>query len=259
MSVRIFILEDEPLGARHLEEAVRRWDPAAEIVGEADSVRRAAELLSAMREPDLLLMDLRLADGLSFRLFDLLPLRCPAIVTTAYDAHVIEALEHNAIDYLLKPISVERLGQALNKYLRLREHFAGRLAGMAAQLEAPPAARAPRAPGAPIERLLARRGAAFVAVPLERVAWFTTEHKLTLLADRDGARLLVDTPLSELAERLAPRFFRLNRQYLAQADAIERFRSVGKGRLLVTLRPPAPDEVIVSQEAAAAFRAWITG
>jgi DNA-binding LytR/AlgR family response regulator len=89
------------------------------------------------------------------------------------------------------------------------------------------------------------------------VVWFTTEHKLTLLVHRNAARLVVDEPLGALEERLAPRFFRLNRQVLAQADAIASFRSAGKGRIAVTLRPPADEDAVVSQETAAAFRAWI--
>jgi two-component system LytT family response regulator len=185
-----------------------------------------------------------------FRLFEEAEVRCPVVFTTAYDAYVIEAFERNAIDYVLKPVQRERLAQALNKYVRLGEHYTGRLLASGAA--------APGAGG--IERVVARKGAAFVAVPVPRIAWFTTEHKLTILVDRGGGRLMVDTPLHELEERLdRRRFFRLNRQYLAQIDAIERFRSAGKGRVSVTLQPAAPDEVIVSQECAAAFRAWIGG
>jgi DNA-binding LytR/AlgR family response regulator len=133
----------------------------------------------------------------------------------------------------------------------LREHFGGRVGRLADTLSAP--RRAP-------ERVLARRGPAFVAVAIDRIAWFTTEHKLTLLVDRAGARLVVDETLAELEALLDPRaFFRLNRQTLAHAIAVRSFRSGGKGKLLVTLDPAADDELVVSQEAAAAFRAWIEG
>ena len=93
--------------------------------------------------------------------------------------------------------------------------------------------------------------------PLERIAWFTTEHKQTVLVERRGARLLVDEGLGDLESRLGTRVFRLNRQYLACADAIVGFVSVGRGRLVVTLEPRTDDDVVVSQESGAAFRAWI--
>lgn len=251
--MRILIFEDEAPAAAQLVSAIRAWGGGAEIAGVAESVREAVELLRRGPEPDLVFADIRLADGLSFRVFEEVAVRCPVVFATAYDEHTLAAMAANAIDYLLKPIQPARVAQALDKYVRLREHFSGRLLGLADALRSPPSARRP-------ERVLARRGAAFVAVPLEQIAWFQTEHKLTLLVDRSGARLVVDEPLGELEARLDPRlFFRLNRQVLAHASAIARFRSGGKGKLLVTLSPAADDEEVVSQENAAAFRAWIAG
>jgi DNA-binding LytR/AlgR family response regulator len=250
--VRLLILEDEPPAAAQIVAAVRAWSEGARVLGVVDSVREAVRTLREEPEPDLIFADVRLADGLSFRVFDEVPVRCPVVFATAYDQHVIEAMEQNAIDYLLKPIQPARVAQALDKYVRLREHFRGRLSGLAEALTHPRRAHP--------ERVLARRGAAFVAVPLARIAWFTTEHKLTLLVDRAGGRLLVDETLAELEARLDPRaFFRLNRQILAHVGAVVRFRGGGKGKLLVTLDPPADDEVPVSQESAAAFRAWMAG
>jgi DNA-binding LytR/AlgR family response regulator len=151
----------------------------------------------------------------------------------------------------LKPIAAPRVAQALNKYLHLREHFSGRFGSLAEALSGA-GSRGP-------SRIVARDGPAFVAIAIEQVAWLTTEHKLTLLVDRNGRRWAVDEPLSALGERLdATRFFRLNRQHLAHIDAIAGFRSGGKGRVTVTLVPPAGNEVVVAQENVAAFRAWLT-
>ncbi len=159
-------------------------------------------------------------------------------------------MERNAIDYLLKPIEAERLARAMDKYTALREHFGGKLAALANELAKPSSE-----PG----RVLARRGAGFVPVPMERIAWFTTEYKQTVLVDRAGKRLLVDETLAELETRLGARVFRLNRQYLACACAIASFESAGRGRFHVTLEPRPDDDVVVSQEAAAAFRSWVGG
>jgi DNA-binding LytR/AlgR family response regulator len=248
MSLRIFLVEDEPPAVAQLERALRRWDPQVEIVGTAASVARSIELLRALAEPDLILADVRLSDGLSLRIFDELRLGCPVIFVTAHDDYVIPALERNAIDYLLKPIQADRLGRAMNKYLGLRAHFGGRLASLANDLSK--GARDP-------ERVLARKGSGFVAVPIARAAWFTTQYKQTVLVQTDGRRLLVDEPLGDLEARLGRAFFRLNRQYLASAAAVASFRGGGRGRVLVTLEPSADDEVLISQEAGAPFRAWI--
>ena len=142
-----------------------------------------------------------------------------SVFATAYDQHVIEAMEQNAIDYLLKPIQPARVAQALDKYVRLREHFRGRLGGLADALG--PSRVGPGR--TPANRVLARRGAAFVAVPLARIAWFTTEHKLTLLADRRrGPPSRAWTrPLGRARRRASVptgSSFQLNRQILAQGD-----------------------------------------
>ncbi|HEY2513682.1 MAG TPA: LytTR family DNA-binding domain-containing protein [Polyangiaceae bacterium] len=248
MSLRIAIFEDEPPAAAALEGALRRLDPRVEVALVAPSVRRALEGLRKLPDLDLIFADVRLSDGLSLRVFDEARPTCPAIFTTAYDAYVIQALERNAIDYLLKPIEDSRLAQAMSKYARLREHFGGKLAGLARELAGE------RERGT---KILARSGASFVVVPEERVAWFTTEHKLTVLATIEGGRLLVDEPLAALEEKLGTGAFRLNRQFLACARGVKSFRPAGRGRLLVTLAPAADDDVLVSQEIAGAFRDWM--
>ena len=108
------------------------------------------------------------------------------------------------------------------------------------------------------QRIVARRGAEFVAIPAADAAYFHSDDKLTFLVSRDGQRLLVDAPLSELEATLDPReFFRLNRQFLACAASIASFRPIGKGKLLVELSPRVRGEIVVSQEKAASFRHWI--
>jgi DNA-binding LytR/AlgR family response regulator len=246
MALRILILEDEPLAAAQLQRALVRWDADTTVLDVIGSVKRAIDRLREGPEPDLVLADIRLSDGASLRVFDEVRVACPVIFTTAYDAYVVQALERNAIDYLLKPIEDARLALALGKYLRLREHFGGKLAALAREMA-----------GGDPSRVIARSGASYVAVPMDRVAWFTTEHKLTLLVDTDGKRLMVDESLGDLEARLGAKVFRLNRQYLARAEAVAAFRPAGRGKLSVDLVPPAEDEVLVSQEVAGAFRGWM--
>jgi two-component system, LytTR family, response regulator len=257
-TMRILILEDEPPAMEQLVLAVKQYSPEVEIAGTFGSVREAASALAKGISVDLLLADIHLSDTTSLRLWDQAAVACPVVFVTAYDAYLLQAFERGAIDYVLKPIDQDRLSAALDKYLRLRAHFTGRVKEALAELSAPTAAKGKG--GRFKERILARRGMDLLAVPVPRVAWFMSEHRLTMVCEKGGARHMVDETLGELEEALDPRrFFRLNRQFLAQVDAITSFRSVGKGRLGVTLEPRPDDDVVVSQERAAEFRDWMEG
>ena len=249
----LLLIEDEPLALERLEEGVRAYDPAVRIVATLGGVAESIDWLRRHRHPDLVLMDVQLSDGLSLEILRAVPLACPVVMVTAYDEYVLEALAHSCIDYLLKPVRQERLARALDKYVRLRSHFAGDLPRLLRALGGEPGLR-------PRDRVLVRKGHDFLSIPVEDVAFFFTEHKLVFLCDRRGTQYLVDRPLAELEKDLDPaRFFRLNRKYLAHVDAVGRFRAGEKGRIVVSLDPAPRETVAVSQERAAAFRSWIGG
>lgn len=128
----------------------------------------------------------------------------------------------------------------------------------AADLRGPaPAGGGEAGPG---NRIWARRGFERVVIPVERVAWLASDHRLTIVCERDGACHMVDDTLSALEGALDPRrFFRLNRKYLVHVDAVQGFRPAGRGRLSVRLAPAPDGEIVVRQERAAAFRAWLEG
>jgi DNA-binding LytR/AlgR family response regulator len=248
--IRVAIIEDERPAREHLERAVARADAQAEVVAQLDSVAAAVAWLRSNPAPDLVLADIQLSDGLALDVFEQTELGCPVVFCTAYDEYLTEAMRHNGIDYLLKPIRDRDVADALAKYRRLSEHFGARLRAFAGQV---------RAGAAPERRrLLVRSGEEFIAVPLSRVAYFEVEDKLVALITVDQSRFAIDRPLAELeAELTQGDFFRVNRQYLVHARAVERFRPYFKGRLLVYLSPAARTEVVVSQENAARFRAWM--
>ena len=197
-----------------------------------------------------MLLDVQLADGLSFDLFTPGTVTCPAIFATAYDEFVLEAFKANAIDYVLKPVSDEALARAFAGYRRLKSHFAADVARLAADLAA--------APARPRQRILGRSGAGFVSLRLDDIAWFVSVDKLTWAVGSDGQRHLVEASLAELEAQLDPqRFFRINRQVIVSATAVRGFRPSGKGRLELQLVPAATATVNVTQERAAAFREWL--
>ncbi len=245
--LRAFIIEDEAPARERLAALLAALTPPCTLAGTADSIASAEKWLRQNPAPDLIFADIQLGDGLSLELFRTIPVPCPVVFVTAHDDYLLEAFAAHGIAYLLKPVKPAALEAAVRKYRELGRHFAGNLATLAASLEKP----------ARRQRILAQRGTSFQPVAIAEVAYFFSETKLTFLVTRSGEKCLVNEPLATLAGELDPaHFFRVNRNYLAHASAVKSFSSVGKGRLAVQLQPRPANEVLVSQENAAAFRAW---
>lgn len=249
--MRLFIAEDEAPARERLLETIARVEPKAVVAGTASSVGDTRAWLAAHPAPDVLLLDIQLADGMSLELFHDGRLDLPTIFTTAYDEFALAAFKALAIDYLLKPVDDAALAQAFAKVRALRARFSG---DHARALRAALDSAQPRYR----QRFVARKGAAFVALPVEQVAYFLSIDKLTFVVSADGARHLLDGSLAEVERELDPqRFFRINRQMMVAASAVARFVQSGKGRLTLELIPRCDGEVQISQERAAAFREWL--
>ena len=243
----ILLLEDEAPARAWFEQVLARHRPGVPVVALA-SVAEAIAWLAGHAPPDLIIADIQLADGLSLEIFDHSTPGCPVIFATAYDEYVIDAMQRDGIAYLLKPLREPDVVGALAKYDRLESHFAERVRGLARRLGAP-------------RRLVARRRDGFVVLSVGEIAYFAVDDKLVDVITRDARRFAVDQTLAELELELGAEFFRVNRQYLACAAAVAGFRPHVNGKLLIELAPPPPPpgEVIVSQDNAARFRAWLAG
>jgi two-component system, LytTR family, response regulator len=265
----ILVLEDELPARTWLTQVLARHRPNAAVTALA-SVADALAWLAAHPAPELILADIQLADGLSLEIFERAQPGCPVIFTTAYDEYLVEAMQRDGIAYLLKPLREEDVAGALAKYDRLESHFAERMRGLLDAWIGERATGSARAragassatdaggAGAP-RRLVARRRDGFVVLSLAEVAYFVVVDKLVEVVTRDGRRFAVDQTLGELERDLADEVFRVNRQYLVCASAVAGFRPFIKGKLLLELAPAAAEEVVVSQENAARFRAWLAG
>ncbi len=248
--MRYLIVEDEGPAAEQLRREMKALEPGAECVGVCESVAATLEFLEAQGGAlDLILCDVQLADGSSLEIFDRVHVPCPVVFCTAYDDYVMEALQKVGVDYLLKPIERGRLALALSKIKTLAAHFRD-----AASLEA----SAPASSAAP-RRLLGKRGASWHPLSFEDIAYFVVADKVVSAFNFDGEEYVVDGSLAEIEARVDPRdFFRANRRHLIALGAVGGFRTLGKGRLRVDLR--ASDEaILVSQENARRFRAWLEG
>lgn len=241
------IIEDELPAREKLEALLQRIDPSIKVLAKLGSVRDSIAWLKSNKEPDLAFVDIQLSDDHSFEIFKKHEIKCPVIFTTAYDKYILESFEFNSIDYLLKPITEEKLGKALQKVARLQQHFLqDSVYQFLLQSEKKPL------------RMVVRKGTEFVSLPIEEIAYFFSEHKVTFVRDLTGRQLMVDKNLADLENELsATGFFRLNRKYLISPKAVEKFKP-DNGRILVSLKPSVSEEVYVSKETAPEFRKWMS-
>jgi len=246
--MKVIIIEDELLAQAKLETMLVSLDSSIKVMAKISSVKDALSWLSENPAPDLAFVDIQLSDDHSFEIFRRHPVSFPVIFTTAYDKYLLESFEFNSIDYLLKPITEEKLKRALDKVKKLAQHF---LQGNV--LETIQRFDHGR------KRILAKKGTEFVALEFDDAAYFYTDHKIVFARDFSGRQFIVDKNLGELEEMLDKnRFFRLNRKFIAQLKAIERFKP-DSGKIRIYLKPDINEEVHVSKETAPAFRLWMGG
>lgn len=252
--MRVLIVEDEQLAAERLERLLLRLEPSCTILAKVDSVGSAIEAVQS-EQPDLIMLDIHLSDGSGFELFEHITVKAPVIFTTAYDQYALEAFKVNSLDYLLKPIKKAELKRSLERYHTLyqqTDHVQENLEALlsAFQQEQP----------AYKKRLLIQLGEKLKAIPTADVAYAYAQQKTVWLRLFDKAEYPVSYSLKELADLLDPQqFFRINRQFMLNFDAITQMHQYPKGRVKIDLNPPPDDLVIVSVERAKAFKAWLEG
>ncbi len=279
--MKVLIVEDEQPAFGNLVEELQAIDEEIDIVAGCSSVEESVRWLNANPQPDLILMDVQLSDGLSFTIFKTCKITCPVIFTTAYNKYLTEAFQYSSIDYLLKPISQDRLGNAIGKYKTLRDHFVNnqvrhfRVNGHEPAVNGhEPAVAHYEHPGGnnnislpdyfgkhdrKRSRILVRRGVEFQTVRIEDAGYFFTEHKLIFLVDKENRKYMAEkSNLSELEEELDKNlFYRANRKYIINANYIKRFKPLEKSKISVELVLPVNEEIIISQENSASFKKWI--
>ena len=259
--MKVLIVEDERPASENLVEELQAIDDNIDVVAGCNSVEGTIRWLQKNPLPDLILMDIQLSDGLSFNIFKACEVTCPVIFTTAYDKYLTQAFEYSSIDYLLKPISQDKLRNAIRKYKALRNHFVGSHDGLGINKDNGASHSLPDylIQDRKRSRILVRKGVDFQAVRLEDAGYFFTEHKLIFLVDKENRKYMAEkSNLSELEEELDKNlFYRANRKYIINANYIKRFKPLEKSKISVELVLPVNEEIIISQENSASFKKWI--
>jgi two-component system LytT family response regulator len=252
--MKVLIIEDEAPAARRLKKLLEEIDVNIEVLDVIDSVEASIKWLQIHTPPEVIFLDIQLADGESFEIFKKVKVLSPIIFTTAYDEFAIKAFKVNSIDYLLKPIEPDELKKGLEKLkelkLQLHSHESAALNSLLSQITKPRQEYK--------ERFLIKLGERLISVDVSDVAYFKTEGKYSYMVIRNDKKFLTDHPLDELEKLLDPKnFFRLNRQFIAHYTAIQNIHNYFNGKLKLQLLPSVKDEVIVSREKASAFKDWL--
>lgn len=249
--MKVIIIEDEKPAAEKLLKAIQKTNPSIEVAAILNSISSAVKWLQENAMPDLLFMDIELGDGLSFKIFDKVNITSPVIFCTAFDEYWQEAFEHNSIDYLLKPVKQDKLETALNKYDKLKQHFASSFQQLQ-QWQQQPSGNGYK------KRFLVKRGVDYISIKAEDIAYFYATHKLVCMVDNKNQKFILDQSLADIEKQVDPsQFYRVNRKYLIQLTAIKKIKSYPKSKLQVEVEPVINEEIIISQDNTAAFKDWL--
>jgi two-component system, LytTR family, response regulator len=256
--MKILIIEDEPLVAKILENLVREIEPNCLIMSKLESVSSSRKWFSENTEPDLILSDIQLSDGVSFDIFHEIQPKCPIIFTTAYDEYAIRAFKLNSIDYLLKPIDKAELILAFEKFKKLSKSdiYSEKLKDLLQDLAA-------KSPKKYKQRFTAHYQRSIVAVPIEKIVCFYRDEIIWLQTTQSNETqsLITDyNSLDEVEELLDPAiFYRANRQFLVNIAAIESYKTHFTSKIELKLSVPTKEEITISKDKAHDFRVWFDG
>ncbi len=249
---RAIIIEDETIAVKHLQRLISTIDKRIEICEVFDTIQDSVAWLKE-NDVDLIFQDIHLADGNSFGIFEQVEVHAPIIFTTAYDEFAIKAFKHNGIDYLLKPIDKDELNTAIQKYnhrfLSQKKKPDFDYTQLAKLLQPQQHYR---------KRFLVKIGPKIKTITIEEVAYFHVKDKMTHLTTKENRTYPIDFSLTQLADLLDPdQFFRINRQFLVNQNAIKEMVYLSSVRLRLILIPEFKHKVLVSIDKIGEFKRWL--
>lgn len=247
--MKYIIIEDEQLAAKRLREMIESFRPDYEFVAKFDSIESATISLPALKA-DLLFMDIQLADGNSFDIFDQISISTPIIFTTAYDEFALKAFKHNSVDYLLKPLDPKELQTAILKFERSLKSIGSTTQNFDHLVKSlNPNGK---------ERFVVKVGDHLKAIETKEVQLVYSQDKATYLYTTTGKRFLVDYSLDRVEELLNGRtFYRISRKFIINLNFIKDMISFTNSRLEIVVDHFEDEQIIVARERVSDFKQWL--
>ncbi|GAB1307659.1 LytTR family DNA-binding domain-containing protein [Urechidicola sp. KH5] len=254
--MKIIIFEDEIAASDNLTYMLQAIDPSIEIVKVLASVADAVTYFEGIYKADLITMDIHLADGLSFEIFEKVKIDIPVIFTTAYDQYAIKAFKVNSIDYLLKPIDEDELREALQKFKNSRDKIdsntvSNQMQGLIDMLQSQ------QKPAYKTTYLVHHRDE-LLPLKTDNIAYFYIDLGMVKAVSKENQTFILDKKLEDIEAELPPEiFFRANRQFILNKAAISNIKFYFNGKLIVNTKPPSKERIVVSKAKATLFKTWV--
>ncbi len=243
--MKSIIVEDENIAAQRLLRMLSEADESIENIAIFESVEEIAQYLLSNEHPDILFLDIQVADGNSFELFKILEVQSKVIFTTAYAEYAATAFRQSAVDYLLKPIKLLELKEAIAKVKDKKSVLSNSFIDTPVEYK---------------DRFLIKFGVKFSIVKTIDIAYIYSENKIAYFYLKSGAKVASDYKLQDLEDLMDPRlFFRVNRQFIVHLDAILSMNTYSKARVSLKLMPEFKEEIIVSTEKTPELKEWLQG
>lgn len=257
--MKVLIIEDEQLAVAKLTQTLYKVDPNAEVIGVTESIAASVKWLQANAgQPDIILMDIELADGQSFAIFDQVQVACPVIFTTSYDEYALKAFKVNSIDYLLKPIQQSELKAALEKLETLRGAHGSpatqaiKIEQLVSELQKQAGIKTFR------KRFLVKHLQKLLSIEVDTIAYFYSEDRVNFFKTKDNMTYIVDYTMDELEEMIDPtQFFRAGRAIIVSIESVAQMEPYFGNRLALKLKPAFDKEALVSREKVNDFKVWM--
>ncbi|WP_435579478.1 LytR/AlgR family response regulator transcription factor [Gilvibacter sp.] len=250
--MQVLIIEDEKPSARRLKRMLEAQD--VEVLTLLHSVEESIAWFSENSHPEVIFLDIQLSDGLSFEIFDKIDITSAIIFTTAYDEYALQAFKLNSIDYLLKPIDEDELISAINQYKNQQKQTSNVQLNFEdiKKLLTNPVEREYK------KRFTVKIGQHLRMIPVDEIECFYSENKGTYAHTFEGRDYLLDTTLEQLEDELEPAtFFRINRKFFININAIKDIISYTNSRLQIKLESYKDQDVIVARERVKDFKLWL--
>lgn len=251
--MKAIIVEDEIAASENLTFLLHSIDPTIEILKVLDSVKSAISYFSTPNEAELVFMDIHLADGISFEIFDKVIINIPLIFTTAYDQYAIKAFKVNSIDYLLKPINTEELSEAIDKFkdrVKVAKPINDQIEGVLQLLQT-------KSKSYKTTYLVQKRDE-LIPVKTENMAYFFIETGIVKGITFENQSFVIDKKLEDIESELDPlKFYRINRQMVVSRNAISNIKYYFNGKLIINTNPKFEERIVVSKAKASDFKQWM--
>lgn len=249
--IDVLIIEDEPTNATRLQKMLLQAEGEIVVVGILQTVRESIDWLEKKEHPDVIFMDIRLTDGLSFEIFNRVTIKSYVVFTTAYDEYALQAFEVNGIDYLLKPIEQKKLEFSIDR-------IKGFMANNVDQNLTDILKKMSTHKSIFKSRFLVSYKDFFIPIATNDIAYFTSDNKTVYLITHSNQRYVIRQTLDELTEELNPEdFFKVTRRYIVSVKSISKLSQYFDYKLKLELNPSVNETILVSREKGISFKNWL--